>query len=109
VPHEPSARTNLPDPGDLIEPLRALNLRAAGISSVIWATGYGFDLSWIDVPVLDVRGEPLHRHGITDVPGMYFIGLQWLSKMTSSFLSGVGDDAARLADHIAGRRNRLAA
>jgi len=109
VPHEPSARTNPPDPGDLIEPLRALNLRAAGIGSVIWATGYQFDLSWIAVPVLDTRGEPLHRHGITDVPGMYFIGLQWLSKMNSSFLSGVGDDAARLADHIAGRRNRVAA
>jgi putative flavoprotein involved in K+ transport len=109
VPREPSARTNSPDPGDLIEPLRALNLRAAGIGSVIWATGYGFDLSWIDVPVLDARGHPLHRHGITDVPGMYFIGLQWLSKMTSSFLSGVGDDAARLADHIAGLRNRVAA
>jgi putative flavoprotein involved in K+ transport len=109
VPHEPSARTNSPDPGDLIEPLRALNLRAAGIGSVIWATGYRFDLSWIDVPVLDASGQPLHRHGITDVPGMYFIGLQWLSKMTSSFLSGVGDDAARLADHIAGLRNRVAA
>jgi putative flavoprotein involved in K+ transport len=109
VPHEPSARTNSSDPADLIEPLRALNLRAAGIGSVIWATGYGFDLSWIDVPVLDARGQPLHRHGITDVPGMYFIGLQWLSKMISSFLSGVGDDAARLADHIAGLRNRVAA
>jgi len=109
APHEPSARTKLPDPGDLIEPLRALNLRAASIGSVIWATGYGFDLSWIDVPVVDARGEPLHRHGITDLPGLYFIGLQWLSKMTSSFLSGVGDDAARLADHIAGRRNRVAA
>jgi putative flavoprotein involved in K+ transport len=109
VPHEPSARTIPPDPGDLIEPLRTLNLRAAGIGAVIWATGYAFDLSWIDVPVLDARGEPVHRHGIADVPGMYFIGLQWLSKMTSSFLSGVGDDAARLADHIAGRRIRVAA
>src|SRR5262245_9662013 len=109
VPREPSARTKLPDPLDLIEPLQRLNLRVAGIGSVIWATGYGFDLSWIDVPALDARGEPVHWHGITDVPGMYFIGLQWLSKMTSSFLSGVGDDAARLADHIAGLRNRVAA
>jgi putative flavoprotein involved in K+ transport len=109
VPQEPSARANSPDPGDLIEPLQALNLRAAGIGSVIWATGYGFDLSWIDVPVLDARGQPLHRHGITNVPGMYFIGLQWLSRMISSFLSGVGDDARQLADHIAGRRNRVAA
>ncbi|HMF23135.1 MAG TPA: NAD(P)-binding domain-containing protein [Pseudolabrys sp.] len=109
VPREPSARTNSLDPADLIEPLRAINLRTANIGSVIWATGYGFDLSWIDVPVLDAHGQPLHRHGVTDVPGMYFIGLQWLSKMTSSFLSGVGDDAARLADHIAGRRNQVAA
>jgi putative flavoprotein involved in K+ transport len=46
----------------------------------------------------------MHRHGITEVPGLYFLGLQWLSKMKSSFLSGVGDDAAVLADHIAARR-----
>jgi putative flavoprotein involved in K+ transport len=57
----------------------------------------------IDIPVLDARGEPLHRRGITEVPGLYFLGLQWLSKMKSSFLSGVGDDAADLADHIAAR------
>ena len=85
------------------EPLRRLDLRAAGIGAVIWATGYGCDFSWIDLPVLDARGEPVHRGGITDVPGLYFIGLQWLSRMNSSFLAGVGDDAARLADHIAGR------
>jgi putative flavoprotein involved in K+ transport len=55
--------------------------------------------------VLDGRGEPVHRGGITDIPGLYFLGLQWLSKMSSSFLSGVGDDAADLAEHIAGRRS----
>jgi putative flavoprotein involved in K+ transport len=109
IPREPSARMKLPDPRDLIEPLHRLNLRAAGIGSIIWATGYGFDLSWIEVPVLDGRGEPIHRHGITEVPGMYFIGLQWLSKMNSSFLSGVGEDAARLAGHIAERCQRIAA
>ena len=49
-------------------------------------------------------GEPVHRGGITEVPGLYFLGLQWLSKMYSAFLSGVGDDAAVLADHIAARR-----
>src|SRR5205823_6651190 len=61
------------------------------------------DFGWIDIPVLDAQGEPLHRHGVTAVPGLYFLGLQWLSKMNSSFLSGVGDDAAVLADHIASR------
>ena len=70
---------------------------------MIWATGYGIDFSWIDVPVLDPRGGPIHHHGVTGVPGLYFLGLQWLSKMSSSFLSGVGDDAAGIADHIAAR------
>ncbi|MGY4318472.1 hypothetical protein [Bradyrhizobium sp. JR3.5] len=70
---------------------------------MIWATGYGLDLNWIDIPVLDADGAPRHRQGVSDVPGLYFLGLQWLSKMKSSFLSGVGDDAAVLADHIAAR------
>ena len=52
----------------------------------------------------DAKGEAIHRNGISAVPGLYFLGLQWLSKMNSSFLSGVGDDAAVLADHILGRR-----
>jgi putative flavoprotein involved in K+ transport len=53
--------------------------------------------------VLNTRGEPVHRRGITEVPGLYFLGLQWLSKLNSSLLSGVGDDAADLAEHIAAR------
>jgi putative flavoprotein involved in K+ transport len=80
--------------------LRRLDIRRVGLSSVIWATGYKFDFSWIDLPVLNARGEPAHDHGIAPLPGIYFIGLPWLSKMTSSFLSGVADDAARLADCI---------
>jgi putative flavoprotein involved in K+ transport len=54
------------------------------------------------LPVLNERREPRHRKGVTDVPGIYFLGLPWLSKMNSSFLSGVGDDAAKLAEHICG-------
>jgi putative flavoprotein involved in K+ transport len=80
-----------------------LDIRAAGIGAVIWATGYGFDFGWIDLPVLNPRGEPDHVRGITGVPGMYFLGLQWLAKLNSSLLSGVGDDAAVLAGHIAAR------
>ena len=100
-PHDPDARAVLPDPPCVTEPLRRLDLRAEGIGSVISATGYGVDFGWIDIPVFDAQGEPLHTGGITGVPGLYFLGLQWLSKMSSSFLSGVGDDAAALADHIA--------
>lgn len=103
IPPEPGARAIPPDPICLQEPLRRLDLAAAGIGSVIWATGYDCDFRWIDLPVLDARGEPIHRDGITEVPGLYFIGLQWLSKRSSSFLAGVGEDAERLANHIAAR------
>jgi putative flavoprotein involved in K+ transport len=103
LPQDCDARAMLPDPPCLTEPLRRLDLRTEGIGAVIWATGYGVDFGWVDVPVLDARGEPIHRGGITEVPGLYFLGLQWLSRMSSSFLSGVGDDAAVLAGHIAAR------
>jgi len=104
LPEDPDARTTLPDPPCVTAPLRYLDLGAEGISAVIWATGYSVDFGWIDLPVLDGSGEPRHRNGISVVPGLYFLGLQWLSKMNSAFLSGVGDDAAVLADHILARR-----
>lgn len=104
MPDDPDARAVHPDPACLAKPVRRLGLRDAGIGSVIWATGYACDFSWIELPVMNEAGEPVHIGGITEVPGLYFIGLQWLSKMNSSFLSGVGADAARLADHIAARR-----
>lgn len=104
LPVEPAARTVLADPPCVAVPLRTLDLAADNIGAVIWATGYGLDFGWIDIPVLDAHGEPRHRGGVTSVPGLYFLGLPWLSKMHSAFLSGVGDDAAVLADHIAARR-----
>jgi putative flavoprotein involved in K+ transport len=104
LPEEPEARTTVPDPYCVTAPLTRLDLAAEGISAVVWATGYGVDFSWIDLPVIDEKGDAVHRNGISSEPGLYFLGLQWLSKMNSSFLSGVGDDAAVLADHIMGRR-----
>jgi putative flavoprotein involved in K+ transport len=104
LPEDPAVRARLPDPADVTHPLRRLDLRAEGIASVILATGYGLDFGWIDLPAFDGNGDPLHRHGVADVPGLYFLGLQWMSRMASSFMSGVGDDAAVLADHIAGTR-----
>jgi len=103
MPEDPDARATFADPPCVTVPLTHLDLAAEGISAVIWATGYGVDFGWIDLPVLDERGEAVHRNGISAVPGLYFLGLQWLSKMNSSFLSGVGDDAAVLADHIRAR------
>jgi len=103
VPTDPDARAPLADPPEVRDPMRRLDLDAAGISSVIWSTGYACDFSWIDLPVFDAEGLPKHRGGITEVPGLYFLGLMWLSKMNSSFLSGVAGDAEHLANHIAGQ------
>ena len=82
-------------------PIRELDLATSGIMSVVWATGFRRDFGWIEAPVLDDRGEPIHRRGVTGCEGLYFLGLPWLHKLKSSVLCGVGDDAAHLADHIA--------
>ena len=103
------ARSGLPTPAETAAPprtepppsIRALDLASAGIASVIWATGFRRDFGWLDAPVLDGRGEPIHRRGVTGCAGLYFLGLPWLHKLKSSVLCGVGDDAAHLADHIA--------
>ena len=87
-------------------PIRELDLAASGIMSVVWATGFRRDFGWIDAPVLDERGEPIHRRGVTGCAGLYFLGLPWLHKLKSSVLCGVGDDAAHLADHIAAGATR---
>ncbi len=84
-------------------PIRDLDVRAAGIGSVIWATGYRYDFGWIHCAAFDASGKPVHRRGVTAVPGLYFLGLPRLHKLKSSFLWGVGEDAAYLAQHIAGR------
>jgi len=101
VPAEPQARIIEKDSACVTASITEFDLRKEGVASVIWATGYGLDLGWVELPVFNDSGEPKHRDGITDVAGLYFLGLPWLSKMTSSFLSGVGDDAAVLAEHIA--------
>jgi putative flavoprotein involved in K+ transport len=100
LPAEPEAYAVLPDPPCVHEPLREVDSRAAGLGAVIWATGYGLDFSWIDLPVFKPNGLPIHHHGVAELPGLYFLGLPWLSTMKSSFLSGVGEDAARLADQL---------
>ena len=89
-----------PDPP---EPPGTLNLRAAGIGSVIWATGYRYDFGWIELDVF-TAGEPIHKRGVTNAPGAYFLGLPLLHKTKSSFLSGVGEDADYLAEQIDIRR-----
>ncbi len=107
LPEEPEARVIGPDPECVSHPTLSLDLERAGISTIIWATGYGVDYGWLKVDALDDRGRPRHRRGISDVPGLYFVGLPWLSCRGSSFIWGVWHDAKFLADHIATRRHYM--
>jgi putative flavoprotein involved in K+ transport len=88
------------------EPILELDLRAARITSIIWATGFGNEYGWLKLPILDERGEPMHERGVTKFPGIYFVGLRWLYKQKSGFLSfgGPAEDAAYLAEQIAMRQ-----
>ena len=72
------------------------------IGSVIWATGYRRDFSWIDAPVLDAEGEPIQERGVTSAAGLFFLGLKWMYRRSSSFIDGVGRDAEYLADRLTG-------
>jgi putative flavoprotein involved in K+ transport len=78
----------------------AFDLGAEGIRTVLWATGYRRDYSWLKVPVLDVAGEICHDGGITPSPGLYVLGLNFLRRRRSHFIDGVGFDAAELAQDI---------
>jgi putative flavoprotein involved in K+ transport len=93
--------------GSASAPILELDLRATGITSIIWATGFGNDYGWLKLPLLDERREPVHERGVTRFPGIYFLGLRWLYKQKSGFLSfgGPGEDAAYLAEQIAARQN----
>jgi putative flavoprotein involved in K+ transport len=79
-----------------------LNLEQAGITSIVWAGGFSFDFGWVRYPIFDPDGYPVQKGGITAVPGLYFVGLPWLSKYKSGLLVGVGEDAERVAHAIAG-------
>lgn len=77
-----------------------LDLSRAGIRTILWATGFRPDYSWLDVPVLDHKGRISHDGGIAKAPGLYIIGLPFLRRRKSSLIDGAGDDARDLADHM---------
>jgi putative flavoprotein involved in K+ transport len=85
-------------------PLSRTDLRRAGLAAVVWATGYRPSYPWLAVPVLDHDGRIRHRRGITDVPGLYAIGLRFQYRRSSAFVDGARHDAAYLADHISAHR-----
>jgi putative flavoprotein involved in K+ transport len=87
----------------------SLDLIAAGIGTVIWATGYRPDYSWLDVPVLDRHGRIRHDGGVVAAPDMYVMGLPFMRRRKSSFIDGAADDAADLAAHLHRSLDRAAA
>jgi putative flavoprotein involved in K+ transport len=71
---------------------------------IVWCTGFAPNYGWIDLPILDTDGRPRHRRGVaTDIPGLYFVGLRFQHRMTSSLLGGVGADAAFIAEQVVRR------
>lgn len=103
-PEDPEVELSLRDGFE--QPQReALDLREAGIRTVIWATGFWMDFDrWIDVPVFGDDGYPRQHRGVADPPGLYFVGLYWMHSFASDLLYGVGDDAAHVVAHLAERR-----
>lgn len=81
-----------------------LQLDAAQIEAVIWCTGYEADFRWVEIPVFDGKGYPGHDRGITQVRGLYFLGLPWLYTWGSGRFSGIARDALYLADYITARQ-----
>ncbi len=86
--------------GYSVEQRTELDLSAAGIPTVIWAIGYTFDYSLVKLPVTDADGFPVQRGGVTQYPGLYFVGMNWLTKRKSAILLGVNEDVERIVAHM---------
>ena len=108
LPEEPEARKIDPDPQCVTDPILELELAEAGITSILWATGFAVDYSWLKVDAFDEAGRPKHQRGVSAEPGVYFLGLPWQSRRGSSFIWGVWHDAKFLADQISTQRKYLA-
>lgn len=102
------AKNNIDAPqGDIYKPVwqpkaerTELNIAETGITSIIWCIGFRADFSWVDVPVFNGRGNPVHERGITSQQGLFFLGLPWLYTWGSGRFSGIARDAQYLAEHI---------
>ncbi|HCS45502.1 MAG TPA: FAD-dependent oxidoreductase, partial [Pseudomonas sp.] len=97
-----------PEPACVSQPLLELDLASVGVTTIIWATGFAPDYSWLEVDTFDANGKPRHQRGVSAESGIYFLGLPWQSRRGSSFIWGVWHDAKYVADHIATQRQYLA-
>lgn len=100
LPEEPEARVLGPLPSRVTDPLLELDLAAAGVTSIVWATGFRVDYAWLPENATDERGLPRHERGVSAEPGVYFLGLPWQSHRGSTFIWGVWHDAKFIADKI---------
>jgi putative flavoprotein involved in K+ transport len=94
---EPTGSAALPD---TVAELESLDLRREKVAAIVWATGYDYDYGWLQIPVLGAQGRPLQHRGVTQVPGLYFLGLHWMHTFKSGLFSGVGSDAEHLTEHM---------
>lgn len=108
LPEEPHARDRVPDADCIARPILSLDLAQAGIGTIIWATGFVADYSWMKVDAFDASGKPRHQRGVSSEPGIYFLGLPWQSRRGSSFIWGVWHDAKYVADQIVIQRQYMA-
>ncbi len=104
LPEEPDAREPFADPDCLTNPISSIDLAREGIGTIIWATGFRQDFSWIKADAFDNKGAPIHQRGVSIEPDIYFLGLPWQSRRGSTFLWGVWHDAKYIADQIAIQR-----
>ncbi|MCH8808796.1 MAG: hypothetical protein IH993_03030, partial [Proteobacteria bacterium] len=98
---EVEARHRLPPTEVEVSPPLGMDLAGGDIRTIVWATGYRPDYSWLDVPVLDRKGHVRHDGGVVESPGMYLMGAQFLRRRKSALIDGAGDDARDLSDHLA--------
>ena len=88
-------------PASRTAPPLGIDLVKSGIRTIIWATGYRPDYSWLELPVLDRKGYVRHDGGVAEHPGVYLMGMQFLRRRKSALIDGAGDDARDLSDHLA--------
>lgn len=100
LPEDPEARILLDDPECVKNLILELDLAQQNITSIIWASGFGYDYDWLELDIFDDNKKPKHKQGITNQAGIYFLGLPYLTGRGSSFIWGVWHDAKRIADHI---------
>ena len=100
LPEEPEAHQLLPDPECMTNPVLEMDLVEKGITTIIWATGFATDYSWLKVNAFDENNQPKHHRGVSSESGVYFLGLPWLSRRGSTFIWGVWHDAKYIADQI---------